>query len=117
MIKVVNNFYQAFLNSWQGFKYVFKTQWAYRVECVIILVATPLAIILSDTKIECLLMISSLVILLMMELINTAIETTIDRIGKEYHELSGLAKDLSSAAMVIAGINVVLTWGIILFFT
>lgn len=59
-------------------------------------------------------MIASLVLVLIVELINSAIEAAIDRIGIEHHELSGRAKDMGSAAVFLAMMLVLVCWGIIL---
>ena len=116
IINLVIRFYYAFKYSWTGFKYAWRSQWAFRVELVIFIIAIPLSIYLSKTAVEFILMMGSVFILLITELINSAIETTVNRIGLEYHELSGLAKDLASAAMVLAGLNVVMTFGMIIFY-
>jgi diacylglycerol kinase (ATP) len=67
------------------------------------------------TKVERLMMIGSLFIVVIVELINSAIEAVVDRIGPEHHELSGRAKDIGSAAVFVALALVVITWGSILF--
>jgi diacylglycerol kinase (ATP) len=59
-------------------------------------------------------MLSSLVLVLIVELLNSAVETVVDRIGTEEHELSGQAKDLGSAAVMLSLLNVPLVWGLIL---
>jgi diacylglycerol kinase (ATP) len=106
--------YKALLHSWSGFQYAWQSQWAFRLEIFILVIAIPLACFITNNLIECLFMISSIILLPMIELINSAIETTLDRIGREYHELSGFAKDMASAAMTVAGINAVIVWGVIL---
>ena len=69
-----------------------------------------------DTKIEIALMISSVLLVMAVELLNSAVEAVVDRIGTERHELSGRAKDQGSAAVFIALCIVVVVWGSILFF-
>ncbi|SRR5579885_2482670 len=115
MTGLVIKLYKAFKNSWNGLKYAWRTQWAFRLELVIFVIAVPAALFLGKSTTQYALMISSVILLPMTELLNSSIETAIDRIGTEYHKLSGLAKDLASAAMVVAGINVLAIWGIILF--
>ena len=75
----------------------------------------PLALWLGDDAIEKALMIASVLLVLFVELLNSAIEAVVDRIGTERHELSGRAKDQGSAAVFIALVIVVLTWGFMLF--
>jgi diacylglycerol kinase (ATP) len=112
---LICNFYNAFKNSWKGLVHAFHTQWAFRIELVILVIATPWAFYFSHTATELVLMITSIVLLPMLELLNSAIETTVNRISMEYHELSKQAKDMASAAMFVAGLNVLITWGIIIF--
>ena len=107
--------YKAFINSWQGLKNALLEQWAFKVELVIFLIAIPCACYLGKNAVEYVLLISSVFLVLIIELINSALETTVNRIGMEYHELSGLAKDLASAAIFLSIINVLITWGIIIF--
>ncbi len=107
--------YKAFLYSWNGLKNAWRTQWAFRVEILGSLIATPCAFYVGRNATEYVLLLSSLCLLLIVEIINSAIETTVNRIGLERHELSGLAKDLASAAVLLAIINLSITWSIILF--
>lgn len=117
MIKnLIFKFYNAFKNSWYGLVHAFHTQWAFRIELIILVLALPFAFYFSHTATELVLLITSLVLLPMLELLNSAIETTVNRIGMEYNELSKQAKDMASAAMFVAGLNVLITWGIIIFY-
>ena len=75
----------------------------------------PLALWLGDDAIEKALMIGSVLLVLVVELLNSAIEAVVDRIGTERHELSGRAKDQGSAAVFIALVIVVITWASMLF--
>ncbi len=115
MIQSILHLYKAFTNSWRGLKNAWRFQWAFRVEVVLFLIALPGAFYLGKNAMEYILLLSSVFLLLIMELINSAIETTVNRIGLEYHELSGLAKDLASSAILLAILNMFMTWGIILF--
>lgn len=74
----------------------------------------PVAVWLGDNGVERALMIGSLLVVLIVELINSAIETVVDRIGTELHDLSGRAKDLGSAAVFISLIAVPVVWGLVL---
>jgi diacylglycerol kinase (ATP) len=102
-------------NSWKGLKNAWHFEWAFRVELVVFLIAIPCSFYIGDSATQYVLLLSSVLLILIVEIINTAIETTVDRIGLEYHELSGLAKDLGSLAILMTIINALLTWGIILF--
>ena len=104
--------------SIQGFKAGLKTEAALRQELIAIIILVPLALLLPVSPLEKTLLISSLLLVFLVELLNSAIEATINRIGSEIHELSGKAKDLGSAAvfisLIIAGIIwLVICWPII----
>ena len=87
---------------------------AVRQELVCALFLIPLAVYLGNTKLDRLLLIGSVLLVILVELLNSAIEAVVDRIGSESHELSGRAKDMGSAAVFVALLLVVLTWGVIL---
>jgi len=100
--------------SWAGIKSAYQNEAAFRQEFWLAVVLIPLAIWLSNSGIQLALMISSVVLLLMVEILNSAIEAAIDRHGSEKHLLSGRAKDMGSAAVLFALIYLVLIWGGIL---
>ena len=75
----------------------------------------PLALWLGDDAVEKVLMIGSVLLVLVVELLNSAIEAVVDRIGTERHELSGRAKDQGSAAVFVALVIVAITWAFMLF--
>ncbi len=106
--------YNAFFFSIDGLKSSFKTEAAFRQEVALMIVAIPLALWLGQTPVEKVLLISSLLFILIAELVNTAIECAIDRISLEKHELSKNAKDVGSAIVLIALINAVITWALLL---
>lgn len=99
--------------SIQGFKAGLKTEAALRQELVAIVILVPLALFLPVTPLEKALLINSLLLVFLVELLNSAIETIVDRIGSEKHELSGKAKDLGSAAVFIALIISGIIWLVI----
>ena len=101
--------------SMQGLKSAVKYETAFRHELFCCLFMIPLALWLGDDAIEKALMIASVLLVLVVELLNSAIEAVVDRIGTERHELSGRAKDQGSAAVFIALVIVVFTWGFMLF--
>lgn len=88
--------------SIQGLKAAFKHEAAIRQELGLLVVAILLLCWLDVTMLERLVMLSSVVLVLIVELINSAIEAVVDRIGVEHHELSGRAKDIGSSAVLVA---------------
>lgn len=100
--------------SFQGLKSSWQSEAAIRQEVAALVVLIPLALWL-DVSIakKCLLMMSALLVLVV-ELLNTALETVVDRISADYHELSGKAKDVGSAAVFIAILNAITIWALIL---
>ncbi len=76
---------------------------------------TPVAIWLGEDGVERALLLASLMLVLVVELVNSALETVVDRVGTEPNELSGKAKDLASAAVLLSLLNVPLVWGFVLF--
>ena len=100
--------------SWAGLKAAWCNEEAFRQEGLLCAVLTPLALWLGDTAVEWALLIGSLLLVVIVELLNTGIETAIDRIGPERHKLSGRAKDIGSAAVFVALLNVAVVWLLIL---
>lgn len=100
--------------SWQGIKAAYKHEEAFRQEVWLFIVAIPLALWLGDTVIEKILMIVSVLLVMIVEILNSAIEAVVDRFGGEVHELSGRAKDMGSAAVTLSLLNVVIVWLLIL---
>ena len=100
--------------SWQGFCAAYQHEEAFRQEVWTLMVAVPLALWLGNNGVEKALLIGSVLILLIVELLNSAIEAVVDRTGLEQHLLSGRAKDMGSAAVVAAIANVVLVWLLVL---
>lgn len=99
--------------SAQGFAHAWRHEAAFRQELALAVILAPVAIWLGQTPIERLLLIGSCVFVLAVELLNSAIEATVDRFGEEQHELSGRAKDLGSAAVFVALVLVAATWATI----
>lgn len=102
--------------SFQGLRAAWNNEAAFRQELVLLVVMTTASFFLPVTQIEQLLMIATLFLVVIVELINSAIEAVVDRIGPEHHELSGRAKDIGSAAVFVALLLVGVTWGSILLF-
>ena len=101
--------------SWKGLRAAFKHEEAFRQELFLFLILAPIGLWLGDTGIERALMVGSLVLVLIVELLNSAVEAVVDRFGSDFHELSGRAKDIGSAAVMLALINVALVWGLIIY--
>ena len=96
--------------SWQGLSAAFRNEAAFRQEVALSLVLIPLALWLGENGTERALLLMAWVLVLIVELINSAIEAVVDRFGAERHELAGRAKDIGSAAVLIALINAGLVW-------
>lgn len=100
--------------SWAGLAAAFRHENAFRQELFLALPLIPLAIYLGETGIERALMIAAVLGVLIVELLNSAIEAAVDRISLDHHLLIKRAKDMGSAAVMLALINVIVTWGLVL---
>ena len=100
--------------SLRGYRAAWKHAEAFRQEIVVFAAAIVAAAFLGDTALERAILIGILFPVLVAELVNTAIETVVDRIGVEHHELSGRAKDLASAAVFTTIIAAVTVWALVL---
>jgi len=98
-----------------GFKATWLHEEAFRQEVALLIVTTPLALWLGSSSIEKVLLIGSIVLVLLVELLNSAVEAVVDRVGFEHHELSGRAKDIGSAAVMLTLLWAAATWALILF--
>jgi diacylglycerol kinase (ATP) len=107
---------RAFGASYRGFCGAFRGEAAFRQELAVALVVIPLGLYLGESGIARALLVGPMILVLVVELLNSAIEATVDRIGLEHHELSGLAKDLGSAAVVASFSLLGLNWLLVLFF-
>ena len=105
----------ALANSWKGLRGAFAAEQAFRQEVMLALVLIPAGFWLGQTAIEKILLVGSMLLVLIVELLNTAVETVVDRIGPERHVLSGLAKDVGSAAVLLSFLVLLLVWGLLLF--
>ncbi len=100
--------------SWAGLTAAFKHEAAFRQELALCLVLIPVGLWLGQSGIERALLIGSLLLVLIIELLNSAIEAVVDRFGGEQHELSGRAKDIGSAAVFVALLNTMVVWVLVL---
>ena len=105
----------AFKFSYDGFVATFKSEEAFRQDIIICMILAPIAIFLPITLIEKLFLFSTLFLIVMAELINTAIEMTIDRISEELHPLSKIAKDIGSCIVLVSFMYLILVWSLILY--
>lgn len=97
--------------SWKGFKSTWQHEAAFRQEIILFVFLTPLAFWVGETASERAILIGVLLIVLLVELLNSALESVVDRIGEDYHELSGRAKDQGSAAVFLSFFIAMLVWG------
>lgn len=104
----------AFGYSLQGFSAAFKHEDAFRQEVFLALVLIPLALYLGENRVEQALMIASVLLVLIVELLNSAIEAAVDHTSIERHPLAKQAKDIGSAAVFIALLIVAVVWGLML---
>ena len=105
--------WKAGLYSLAGIRATWKNETAFRQEILLCLILIPTAFWYGSTAVERILLIGSCLMVLVVELLNSAIETAIDRIGEDPHKLSGRAKDMGSAAVFISLWTVIMTWGMI----
>lgn len=103
----------ATFNSIAGLRAAWRHEAAFRQECVLAIALLPAAFWLGQSPVEIVLLIGSVALVLIVELLNTAVEATVDRIGVDHHDLSGRAKDLGSAAVLVALALAALTWCLI----
>lgn len=104
---------KAFGYSWCGFQSAFRHEAAFRQELVLALVLIPVTLTMSASLIGKALVVLSIFLVLVVELINSAIEAVVDRISLEKHELSKRAKDIGSAAVLLALVNLVFVFGMV----
>ncbi len=105
---------RATVNSLRGMRLALQSEAAVRQDSLLAIVLIPLALYCGATPVEKALLILPVMLLLIVELLNSAIEATVDRISPELHELSGKAKDIASAAVMFTLLLIIITWVIIL---
>ena len=106
--------WQAFLWSMQGLRATWEVESSFRLEVYLFVVLAPLGLWLGQTGVERVLLVGCLMAVLVVEVLNSAVEAVVDRWGPEHHELAGRAKDMGSAAVFLADLIVLLCWGLIL---
>ena len=107
---------RATRNSWQGLRAAYRHEEAFRQETWLCLLLLPLGFYLGDGGAEKALLIGSVLLLPLVEILNSAVEAAVDRVGTEHNELAGRAKDMGSAAVAIAIALLAATWLLVLFF-
>ncbi|QTH63014.1 diacylglycerol kinase [Psychrosphaera ytuae] len=108
--KGLKRVYLAALNSTRAFKWLIKNEAAFRQELLLLVFSVPVTFLFNITLKEQLVLIIAVLFIMFTEIINTAIEAVVDRVGLEIHPLSGLAKDLGSAAVFISILIASLIW-------
>ena len=107
--------WSAFLYSVEGISAAFRNETAFRQEVLLAVILIPTALLLPANGTGKALMLASVLLVLIIELVNSAIEAAVDRISPEYHPLAKRAKDFSSAAVFLSLISVPLIWMLVLF--
>lgn len=105
----------AFWYSMDGFKETYRNEEAFRQEVILAVVLIPLALMLPVSSIGKAIMIASVILVLIVELLNTAIETTVDHVSLERHPLAKHAKDMGSAAVLLSLVNAAVVWLVVIF--
>jgi len=96
--------------SWAGASAAFRHEEAFRQEVLALVIAVPLALWVGRNGIEKALLIGSVLLVLIVELLNSAVEAVVDRTGMERNELAGRAKDMGSAAVTLSIVNALIIW-------
>lgn len=110
----VTRLLRAFDASGKGLRGAFREEAAFRQELLFALVAIPLGLVLGRSGVERALLVAPVLLILTVELVNSAIEATVDRIGLERHALAGLAKDIGSAAVFMSFVLCGVVWALVL---
>ncbi len=106
--------FHAFGYSLQGFRACYQYEAAFRQEALVALFVVPLGFWLGEGGVEKALLVGSWLIVMIVELLNSAVEATVDRFGPEHHKLSGRAKDIGSAAVFLSISFAIMVWALIL---
>jgi diacylglycerol kinase (ATP) len=107
--------WNAFHYSLAGFQAAYQNEDAFRQEVLLAAVLIPLALFLPAAALGKALMIASVLLVLVVELLNSAVEATVDRISLEHHQLAKRAKDIGSAAVLLSLVNLAVVWALVLF--
>ena len=107
--------WRALLYSFAGLASAIRTEPAFRLEAAGGAVLVPIAVVLPATLVQTALLLGAVLLVLVAELLNSAVEATVDRISLDNHELSRKAKDLGSAAVFVSLVNGAVVWGLVLY--
>ena len=107
---------KAFGYSFRGLRAAFVNEAAFRQEVILSLVLIPLGLWLGATGLERALLAGSVLLVMIVELLNSGIEAVVDRFGDDLHELSARAKDIGSAGVLLSLVNLLFIWALVLFF-
>jgi diacylglycerol kinase (ATP) len=105
----------AFGYSMDGFKAAYQHEDAFRTEVWLAIILTPLAFYLASSVIDLAMMLASIFLVVIVELVNSAIEATVDHTSLENHMLAKRAKDIGSAAVLLSLVNLAVVWGLLIF--
>lgn len=111
LMRVLN----ALRYSIEGLRAALKHEDAFRQECILAVILIPVAMFMPTNALGKSMLIGSVLLVLIVELINSAIEATVDRVSLERHLLAKRAKDIGSAAVLLALINLAMVWGLVIF--
>jgi diacylglycerol kinase (ATP) len=106
--------WRAFVWSLQGLRATWAVESSFRLEVYLFVVLAPLALWLGADGVERAILVGSMMLVLVIEVLNSAVEAVVDRWGSEHNELAGRAKDMGSAAVFLADLNVLACWGLVL---
>jgi len=98
-----------------GLRAAWRTEAAFRQEVILVAILLPLALLFGNNGVERALLMSVTMVVVVAELLNSAIEAVVDRIGPEHHLLAGAAKDMGSAAVFVSLVMVAMVWGVLLY--
>lgn len=106
--------WRAFQWSMQGLAAAWRLESSFRLEVYLFALLAPLGLWLGETGVERAVLVGSLMLVLIVEVVNSAVEAVVDRFGSEWHELAKRAKDMGSGAVFLCDLNVLMCWGLIL---
>ncbi|MGL6290721.1 MAG: diacylglycerol kinase [Silanimonas sp.] len=106
--------WRAMTWSLKGLSAAWRLESSFRLEVYLFVLLAPLGLWLGETGVERAILVGCLMLVLIVEVVNSAVEAVVDRFGSDWNELAGRAKDMGSAAVFLCDLNVLLCWGLIL---
>jgi len=110
---VLRHIRNAVIYSWDGLKAAWDNEMAFRIEAIVVALMMPVGIWIGETAVQWALLVASSLLVLVIELLNSAVEKVVDRVSAEHHILSKQAKDLGSAAAAVSMLIAVIVWALI----